>query len=430
MKKILFWFRRDLRWEDNHGLFQALNDGQVYPVFIFDENILNKLPQNDHRVHFIFHLIQNLRQKKDLAIHYGNPVTLIPQLAQTLEVDAVYCNEDFENYAIQRDEKVGGHLKELGITFKSFLDHVVLHPKRILKKDGSGPVKVYTPYSKQFKNIIATEGIPNYPSEQLLDRVKTAPSSIQHLADFGFKTSIIPLPEYDLSANTLGLYSEHRNFLDPKFKTSKVAPFLRFGALSIRKLMTQAQAMEDEQYLNELIWREFFIMLYVFHPHCEDQCLKPEYNDWQWADPEKNDMYEKWCTGNTGFPIIDAAMRELLSTGHMHNRMRMVTASFLTKLLNIDWRLGAAHFALYLYDFELAVNIGNWQWVSGTGSDAVPYFRIYSPEMQQQKFDANGAYVNQFLDGDYWMHPPTPIIDYSASRLNYLEQAKAFRSTE
>jgi deoxyribodipyrimidine photo-lyase len=428
MNKIaVFWFRRDLRLTDNHGLYQALNSGlPVLPVFIFDPNILGKLSDiNDARVSFIYHEVQKIKSETEkagssLKVFHALPFEAFRQLTQQYEIAAVFTNNDYEPYAIQRDSAVQTFLKSKGIEFYTFKDHVIFEGGEI-RKDNGDPYTVFTPYSKKWKQVLGINPVPEFSSEKYLNRLlKTNPFYFPELKKIGFEPGRIQPPQREIPENIIRDYAKTRDF--PAIQgTSKLGVHLRFGTISIRELTRKALEL-SEVFLNELIWRNFFMDILWHFPQVETRAFKPKYDFIAWRNDEKE--FKRWCWGETGFPLVDAGMRELNETGFMHNRVRMVTASFLTKHLLIDWRWGEAYFAEKLLDFELASNNGNWQWTAGCGCDAAPYFRVFNPESQQKKFDPEGKYIFKWVPEYGTFRYPQPIVEHSFARERVLSVYK------
>lgn len=413
----IFWFRRDLRLEDNNGLYEALcSDNNVLPIFIFDKNILSELPKDDARVSFIYNLLDSIQIQlsminKSLAVFYGDPEAILKELIKKHTITAVYTNHDYEPYAVKRDKVIQEILNSNSVEFKTFKDQVVFEKSEIVKED-STPYVVYTPYMKKWKERFHKEGIRQYKSENKLGNITTHSYPFLSLNDIGFtKASIEPVP-YDVSKSLITNYVDTRNF--PAIDgTSMLSPYLRFGAVSIRQLIVKASENNKETFLNELIWREFFMQILWHFPETVTKSFRPKYDKIKWRANEKD--FKAWCEGKTGYPMVDAGMRELNGTGHMHNRVRMVVASFLCKHLLIDWRWGEAYFAEKLLDYEQSSNIGNWQWAAGCGVDAAPYFRIFNPTEQVKKFDSKLEYIKkwvpEFEELDY-----RPIVDHKEAR--------------
>ncbi|TVR37402.1 MAG: deoxyribodipyrimidine photo-lyase [Cryomorphaceae bacterium] len=415
----VFWFRRDLRLNDNHGLYRALSSGRpVLPVFVFDRDILDELPPDDRRVVFIYRRLENLRtllrkEGGDLQVFYGRPLDVFKQISESFPVDAVYTNHDYEPYATRRDSEVAAMLREKDIGFQSFKDQVLFEGGDILKADGK-PYTVYTPYSRKWLERMKTDGVPNYPSEDLLSALhRYAALPMPTLAEMGFEDRNYPFPGSDVPAKIVQAYGEKRDF--PAVDgTSRLGIHLRFGTVSVRDMIRKG-AEHGEVWLKQLVWREFFMSILHHFPHVVTRSFRPEYDRINWENNEAH--FEAWCKGQTGYPIVDAGMRELLQTGHMHNRVRMITASFLTKHLLIDWRKGEAWFARHLLDFELASNNGSWQWAAGTGCDAAPYFRVFNPALQAEKFDAKGVYTRKWVPELNELNQyPLPVVEHRFAR--------------
>ncbi|AUC14200.1 deoxyribodipyrimidine photolyase [Tenacibaculum sp. SZ-18] len=428
MDKIsIFWFRRDLRLNDNHGLFEALNNNKtVLPIFIFDKNILDKLPKNDARVNFIHtQLLKiNLQLKEvnsSLHVFYGNPIDIYQELLKKYDIISVYTNRDYEPYASERDQAILELLDKNNISFKSFKDQVIFEEKEITKDDGN-PYKVYTPYSKKWLSTFTPEHSKPYTSEKLLDNfVKIDNQEIMSLDEMGFENSTIQIPDYKISTTLINEYEAKRNF--PAINaTSKLGIHLRFGTISVREAVNKSLKSDNITFLKELIWREFFMQILWHFPHTITKAFKPKYDNIEWRNNKED--FKNWCEGKTGYPLVDAGMRELNKTGFMHNRVRMLVGSFLCKHLLIDWRLGEAYFAEKLLDFELSSNIGNWQWVAGCGVDASPYFRIFNPTTQIQKFDKQLEYIKKWVPEFQELTYPAQIVDHKFARERCLETYK------
>ena len=395
----IFWFRRDLRLDDNHGLFQALaNSDAVLPIFIFDKYIIEHLPKDDARVNLIHDLLSDINEKlkeknKSLAIFQGAPEEIFEKLASENKIENVYINHDYEPYARQRDLAVFQVFKKHSIGFKTFKDQVIFEKSEVVKDDGL-PYVVYTPFSRKWKDKFANTTVEIYPSEDHLNKITTHKYPFLSLQNIGFETSAIKVPLFDVSPKLIQNYEATRNFPSLN-KTSFLGAYLRFGAVSIRKMILKARQEENETFLKELIWREFFMQILWHFPHTKKDSFKAKYDKIDWINNEED--FKKWCSGKTGYPFVDAGMRELNTTGRMHNRVRMITASFLCKHLLIDWRWGEAYFAEKLLDFELSSNVGNWQWAAGSGVDAAPYFRIFNPTEQVKKFDKDLQYIKKWI---------------------------------
>ncbi|MDP2236483.1 MAG: deoxyribodipyrimidine photo-lyase [Bacteroidales bacterium] len=423
----IFWFRRDLRLNDNHGLFKALNAGRkVLPLFIFDTEILQKLESTDDaRVQFIHNQIEKIDQQlksvgSSMHVVNGNVTEVFNDLCSKYEIEQVFCNSDYEPYGIARDFEVNKLLGSKNINFQSFKDHVIFEKDEVLKPDGK-PYTVFTPYSRKWKDHFNDEMVKPFPSETYLENFIQKTRSLPSLTAIGFQSTPIKVPEIMTAQERLQSYADTRN-LPAIDGTSHVGPHLRFGTISIRNLVKQALSA-SETYLNELIWREFFMQILFHFPYSANENFNSKYKHLEWRNNEKE--FKLWCEGRTGFPMVDAGMRELNETGHMHNRVRMVVASFLTKHLLIDWRWGEAYFASKLLDFELASNVGNWQWAAGTGCDAAPYFRVFNPSEQLKKFDSELKYVSKWVpeinDLNYCNYL---IVDHAFARNRALETYK------
>ncbi|MEM7187173.1 MAG: deoxyribodipyrimidine photo-lyase, partial [Bacteroidota bacterium] len=397
----IFWFRRDLRLHDNHGLYQALKgDHPVLPIFIFDTEILDRLPKNDARVGFIYKQLQSLRQQLEasgsgIALYHGNPAKVFEKLCANYDIKTVYTNHDYEPYALERDSLIGSFLNGHGILFHTFKDQVIFEKNEIVKTDGT-PYVVYTPYMKLWKHRYRLQGaLPEFDTAPLMDQLFRQSSFPNvSLEEMGFKTPDVTVPDFTVTAELIQQYENTRNF--PALNgTSRLGPHLRFGTVSIRQMIRKATREQNEVFWQELIWREFFMQILWHFPHTLNNAFKPKYDRIEWRNNETE--FELWKQGKTGFPLVDAGMRELNSTGYMHNRVRMLVASFLCKHLLIDWRWGESYFAEKLLDYEMASNVGNWQWAAGSGVDAAPYFRIFNPTTQIEKFDKAREYICQHV---------------------------------
>lgn len=427
MKTInVFWFRRDLRLADNHGLYQAsLSSTPVLPIFIFDKNILNQLEDKaDKRVDYIHQALQKLDQDLSqwgggISSFNAEPLQVFEQLVKEYTIKTVYFNKDFEPYALQRDAAVISFLERRGIQVKQYKDQVIFEPKEILKSDDT-PYTVYTPYSKKWKLALEDRHADAY---QIKECTCIPPNRPLHsLEEIGFAKTNLHYKAPTIDIGLLKEYAEKRNIpsLDA---TSRLGIALRFGTISVRECVRIAAA-HSEVWLNELIWREFFMQILFHYPSVVQHAFRAKYDMIEWRNNEQE--FEQWCKGETGYLIVDAGMRELNETGFMHNRVRMVVASFLTKHLLIDWRWGEAYFASKLLDYELSSNNGNWQWAAGTGCDAAPYFRIFNPLEQQKKFDPQMIYIKKWL-GDPVVHQMKypPIVVHELARKRALERYKA-----
>jgi len=411
----LFWMRRDLRIRDNAALFHALKENKdVLVIFIFDTEILKKLEERtDRRVEFIHQSLQLLNEELEqlgssLVVLQGDP----KELFKKINPGAVYTNHDYEPYARLRDDNVRKILENRGIPFKTFKDQVIFDRDEVLKDDNT-PYTVFTPYSKKWKSKLAEFYTKSYPTEKYFDHfTKIKPLPFPSLEKIGFQPTGSLFAERVIRKSIIAQYDKQRNF--PSIDgTTRLSIHLRFGTISIRKLV-QLAVKTNESWLNELIWREFYQMILWHFPHVETRAFKPAYDKIEWRNDEGE--FEAWCQGRTGYPIVDAGMRELNTTGFMHNRVRMITASFLTKHLLIDWRWGEAYFAKKLLDFDLASNNGGWQWAAGSGCDAAPYFRIFNPELQTKKFDPQMKYIQKWVPEYGSKKYPQPIVDHKFAR--------------
>lgn len=421
---VVFWFRRDLRLHDNAGLYYALKDNKrVMPLFIFDTVILHELNNRaDARIHFIHQSLAHLKKSieetgSSLLVLHGDPKVLFKQLNPL----AVYTNNDYEPYAINRDRDVAKTMEGGGAAFHSFKDQVIFE-KDDVTKDTSEPYTVFTPYSKKWKATLNEFHIKAYPVEKYFSSFKkVAPLPMPSLADLGFRESDISFPERVIKRSIIKNYDKLRDF-PAADGTSRLSVHLRFGTVSIRELVKLAMKTNDT-WLNELIWREFYQMILWHFPTVVSGSFKPVYNDIPWRNNE--DEFRAWCEGRTGYPLVDAGMRELNNTGYMHNRVRMITASFLTKHLLIDWRWGEAYFAEKLLDYDLAANNGGWQWAAGTGCDAAPYFRIFNPIVQAKRFDPDLRYIKKWIPELDTNKYPLPIVEHSSARERALRTYQA-----
>jgi deoxyribodipyrimidine photo-lyase len=428
MKNItIFWFRRDLRVEDNTALYNALNErGNVLPLFIFDSDITDHLAdKKDLRISFLFDEVTALKREfeshgSSLLIKYGKPADVFDALAAEYKISAVYTNHDYEPYATKRDEKVRKLMQSKGVDFKAFKDQVIFEKDEVVKDDGK-PYTVFTPYSRKWKAALGDGEIEILPSEKLLHKtIRTSPFPDFRLAEAGLTHQNFIFPERVADGEIIRNYHKTRDI--PSLKgTSRLSLHLRFGTISIRKLVKFA-IENNETYLNELIWREFYMMILWHFPHVVDHAFKPQYDNVKWLNNE--DHFAVWCGGRTGYPIVDAGMRQLNQTGYMHNRVRMITASFLVKHLLIDWRWGEAYFAQKLLDYELSSNNGGWQWAAGSGCDAAPYFRVFNPELQTKKFDPKFEYIRQWVPEFEDFKYPKPIVAHKFARERVLEEYK------
>jgi deoxyribodipyrimidine photo-lyase len=423
----IVWFRRDLRLHDHAALSHALQAGlPILPVFIFDTAILDKLEESDRRVPFIHAALTNMkshlhRYDADMYVHYGNPMQAFEQLRHQYQIHTVFAAHDYEPYAIRRDEQVAAFLQQHSIQWVSVKDQVVFEKDEVVKDDGK-PYTVYTPYSKKWKSKLkGTEFEPfdvQFTSASFASLI--APPDMPSLSRMGFRQSDTEFPSRELNLNIIDNYHAQRDI--PGISgTSRLGVHLRFGTISIRELAKVAMS-HNEKFLNELIWRDFYQAILWHFPHVIGHAFKPQYDQIQWENNEVH--FDEWCAGQTGYPIVDAGMRELNATGFMHNRVRMIVASFLAKHLLIDWRWGEAYFAKQLLDFDLASNNGGWQWAAGSGVDAAPYFRVFNPYLQTQKFDPQFSYIRKWVPEFEQLTYPKPIVSHEFARTRCLARYK------
>lgn len=427
-KIAIFWYRRDLRLHDNAGLYHALRSGyRVLPLFIFDRNILDALDNKyDKRVTFIHKTLagiqEGLKEKSsDILIEYGFPKAVWKKIISEYDIAEVYTNHDYEPYATERDQEIADLLQTKNIAFKTFKDQVIFEKQEILTGQNT-PYTVFTPYSRAWKAKVNDFYLSSYPVEKYLDRlIKTQLPQLPSLEDIGFQETPDDFPSASVDEQLLNKYEEQRNY--PAINgTSRLGIHLRFGTVSIRDLARKA-SKHSETWLNELIWRDFYHQILWNYPHVgKGHAFRSEYDLIKWRNNE--DEFKAWCEGKTGYPLVDAGMHELNETGFMHNRVRMVTASFLTKHLLIDWRWGEAYFAEKLLDYDLAANNGGWQWAAGSGTDAAPYFRIFNPAAQTEKFDKKGAYIKKWVPELNSLDYPSPIVDHKFARERCLKAYK------
>ncbi|MCR9205646.1 MAG: DNA photolyase family protein [Halobacteriovoraceae bacterium] len=467
MSKALVWIRRDLRLHDHHALSQALAENdEVYLVFVFDKLILEKLPKKDKRLTFIHQSLVDIEEKlvennSSLHICHGDPTEEIPKLIKKLKVKKLYYNRDYEPYAVKRDQKVEKNLSQEGVEVFSFKDAVYFEGHEIKNKQGK-IYKVFTPFKRAWYEVFMEQGgeVPQYKiSLKSLAPVENKTSILNkdwHKA-LGFTPDEPPLKGGFVEAkkrlekfkNDISVYQEARDY-PAMDKTSNISPYIRHGNVSVRDLLKRGMSGKDVGHLtwtSEVIWREFYQGILANFPHVEKKCFKPEYDAIKWRGGKKE--WDAWKNGQTGFPLVDAAMRCLNETGLMHNRLRMVVASFLCKTLLIDWRKGERYFAEKLLDFDLAANNGGWQWSASTGTDAQPYFRIFNPYSQSEKFDKEGVFIRKWCPelsnlSNKAIHNPTtmdmldqadaqctlgvdypfPVVDYKMKRQEALEMYK------
>jgi deoxyribodipyrimidine photo-lyase len=415
----IFWFRRDLRLEDNAGLYHALKSGkEVLPIFIFDKNILDKLEnKTDKRVAFIHNAINEIQTKlssfgSSLNVYYSTPKEVFKELIRKGNISCVYTNHDYEPYAKERDDEIRELLNNHNIDFKTFKDQCILEKDEVLKDDGK-PYTIFTPYSRKWKLKLNDFYLKSYPTEKYFNRFfKQNKQYIPTIEELGFVDTPLEIPSTFPDLSVIIQYKQQRDF--PAIKgTSRLSVHLRFGTVSIRTL-TKIALHNSETWLNELIWRDFYMMIMHHFPHAAKNSFKPQYDRVEWRNNEQE--FKAWCEGKTGFPIVDAGLRELNTTGFMHNRVRMIVASFLIKDLLIDWRWGEAYFAEKLTDFDLSANNGGWQWAASSGCDAAPYFRIFNPTEQTKKFDPNYEYIKKWVPEYNTPNYVKPIVDHAFAR--------------
>ncbi|WP_437918156.1 cryptochrome/photolyase family protein [Sphingobacterium sp. LRF_L2] len=421
----VFWFRRDLRLEDNTALALALQDNvPVLPIFIFDETILGQLEcKQDKRVDYIHQALQWIQTSfikagGGIRFFHSKPLTVFKELTKEYNVKTVYCNRDYEPHALSRDKEVGEWLQQQNIGFVTKKDQVIFEQGEIKKLDGT-PYTVYTPYSRRWKETLTKKDYRSSRVNLTVNLLQWHPDRQPSLQDIGFEKTDFKFEEPKLDSNIIDSYGEFRDY-PAKDLTTRLGVALRFGTISIRKCVNYA-LLHNETWLGELIWREFFMQILYHFPQVVDHCFKPQYEHIVWRNNEEE--FLRWCEGRTGYPLVDAGMRQLNKTGFMHNRVRMVVASFLTKHLLIDWRWGEAYFAELLLDYELASNNGNWQWAAGCGCDAAPYFRIFNPTEQLKKFDRNLDYVRRW-NPEFESLESQPIVEHTFARERALKVYK------
>ena len=471
----LFWFRRDLRATDNAGLYHALKSARrVYCVFVFDTEILDALPNKlDRRVEFILESVGELEASLralggGLMVRHARADALIPALARELNVDAVFVNDDYEPLAIARDLRVRDELMRNDIGFHAFKDTVIFEKGEVLTQAG-GSYSVFTPYKNAWLKKLDDFYLKAYPVHAYAIRLAPSPAneSLPTLASLGFEPT--NLKALGIDAGESGARRRLEDFVErmERYRDARDFPAVkgvswlsvhnRFGTVSIRELAALAHAETlrrknpgAETWLGELIWRDFYFQILYHHPHVVASAFRREYDAIEW--PNDNALFAAWCEARTGYPIIDAAMRQINQTGYMHNRLRMIVASFLTKDLLIDWRLGEKYFADNLNDFDLAANNGGWQWAASTGCDAQPYFRIFNPVTQSERFDPAGKFIRRYLPElknvpDKFIHAPwtmplpeqqscaavigndypAPVVDHAVQREKALALYKAIK---
>lgn len=427
-KIAVFWFRRDLRLHDNAGLYRALKSGySVLPIFIFDRTILDKLEnKHDRRVEFIYGVVSEMqgefqRMGVSMLVRYGTPIKIWKELTEKYNIAEVYTNHDYEKYGVERDKQVGELLNQNGTAFYTFKDQTIFEKNEVLSGSDT-PYKVYTPYSKTWKAKLNDYYVKPYATEKYFSNLLKGDSyEIPTLNEMGFSPVGESFPDKKIRTEIVEKYHELRD--TPSIDgTSRLSVHLRFGTVSIREMVQKALTL-NEKWLNELIWRDFYMNILYHFPHInEGQSFRTEYDNIKWRNNEEE--FARWCEGKTGYPIVDAGMRELNATGFMHNRVRMITSSFLIKDLLIDWRWGEAYFAEKLLDFDFAANNGGWQWAAGSGVDAAPYFRIFNPDSQTKKFDPDLKYIKKWVPEYADFSYPKPIVDHKMARERALKVYK------
>ncbi len=430
-KKVsIFWFRRDLRLDDNVGFLAALKGNYpVMPIFIFDSEILEKLPTNDPRVNFIHDTLQKMRSElqdqhgSSIAILKGKPIDVFKELLKEHNISEVFTNRDYEPYALERDTEIENLLGKSDIPFHTFKDQVIFEKNEVVKDDGD-PYVVFTPYKRKWKEGFSEKEHLNihYTSQYLKNLIEHSRLPNLSLSEIGFEASDIKVHDYDVTPTLIENYEDTRNFPAMENGTSRLGPHLRFGTVSIRKMMKKALAEKNEVFWSELVWREFFMQILWHFPHTVTDAFKSKYDRIPWRNNEEE--FEKWKNGQTGYALVDAGMRELNATGYMHNRVRMLVASFLCKHLLIDWRWGEAYFAEKLMDYEMSSNVGNWQWAAGSGVDAAPYFRIFNPMTQIDKFDKQKKYIHKWVPELEKSTYPDKMVDHKEARERCLSTYK------
>ncbi|MEO2079885.1 MAG: deoxyribodipyrimidine photo-lyase [Leeuwenhoekiella sp.] len=426
----IFWFRRDLRLDDNVGFLEALKgEHPVLPIFIFDKEILNELPEDDARVTFIFETLQKMRDElqekhgSSIALYHGKFETIWKQLLEDYKVDTVFTNHDYEPYALERDKKIKKLLEDQEVSFETFKDQVIFEKDEVVKGDGD-PYVVYTPYKNKWQEVFdADKHLKiHYTSQYLENLIEHSRLPNISLSDMGFKKSSIEIPDYEVTPTLIQNYEDTRNF-PAQDGTSHLGPHLRFGTVSVRKMVKKAIAEKNTVFWSELIWREFFMQILYHYPETVNNAFRSKYDRIEWRNNKEE--FEKWKKGETGYLLVDAGMRQLNKTGYMHNRVRMLVASFLCKHLLIDWRWGEAYFAEKLLDYEQSSNVGNWQWAAGSGVDAAPYFRIFNPMTQVDKFDKDKKYIKEFVPEFDTDDYPEKMVDHKEARERCLKTYKA-----
>ncbi|TRO66316.1 cryptochrome/photolyase family protein [Christiangramia sabulilitoris] len=424
----IFWFRRDLRLDDNAGFRAALRDDlPVLPVFIFDKEILDKLPEDDARVTFIFETLQEMRNElqetngSSIAMFHGKPKEVFQDLIKNYNISKVFTNRDYEPYAKERDEEITTLLEDNDIEFLDFKDQVIFERNEVVKQDGD-PYVVYTPYKNTWRDKFKNTDLDFHYTTRYMDNLmQNSRLPNLSLSDMGFKKSSLKVPSYKVTPGLIKDYKDKRDY-PAKEGTSRLGPHLRFGTVSVRQMVRDADKERNKTFLDELVWREFYMQILDHFPETVTDSFKKKYDRIEWRNNE--DEFELWKKGKTGYPLVDAGMRQLNESGFMHNRIRMLVGSFLCKHLLIDWRWGEAYFAEKLLDYEMSSNVGNWQWIAGSGVDAAPYFRIFNPTTQIDKFDKNKEYIKEWVDEYDTDEYPEKMVDHKEARERALKTYK------
>jgi len=430
MKTVnIFWFRRDLRLDDNAGFKAALRDDlPVLPIFIFDSEILEKLPEDDARVTFIHENLQRMRDElqqdhgSSIAMYHGKPKEIFKELLDTYTIKKVFTNRDYEPYAKQRDQEILEYLEDHDISFHDYKDQVIFEKDEVVKKDGD-PYVVYTPYKNLWRKQFSNKELDLHYTSRYMDNLyEHSRLPNLSLSDIGFKTSSLKVPDYKVTPGMIKDYKDKRDY--PAVEgTSRLGPHLRFGTVSVRQMVRDANGEDQKTFLDELVWREFFMQILFHFPDTVTNAFKAKYDRIEWRNNKEE--FQKWKDGKTGYPLVDAGMRQLNKSGYMHNRIRMLVGSFLCKHLLIDWRWGEAYFAEKLLDYEMSSNVGNWQWVAGSGVDAAPYFRIFNPTTQIEKFDSDHKYIKEWVPEYGTSNYPDKMVDHKEARERALSTYKA-----
>ena len=429
-KVVVFWFRRDLRLVDNNGLTQALqlcrdSGAEFFPLFIFDKTILSKLRSEDARVTFIFNTVTELKKqlkiyKVELNTFFDEPKRVFEQVQKHYQMQAIIANGDYEPTALKRDEEISQFAQQHGSQFLTFKDQVVFE-KQDVQTDAGKPYTVFTPYKKKWLATLNRKALQEFKPDFTEIKAARAVGAIEKLEDLGFKKSMLAFPDKIVTDKIIKNYAETRNCPALNSGTSHLGLHLRFGTVSVRRLVDWSSKL-SEVWLSELIWREFFMQILWNFPHVQTKSFRPIYENIKWRND--NDDFKRWKAGETGYPLVDAGLRQLVATGHMHNRVRMVTASFLTKHLLQHWLYGERFFAEHLLDYDLSANNGNWQWAAGTGCDAAPYFRVFNPQTQAEKFDPNLEYIKKWVPEYGTKKYPEPMVDHKLARVRCLRAYK------